>query len=227
MHTLDVHAAYRERQKAVALAARSKQASMRVLARIEHRVRKFLSETEKQIAYGQVNADIFERNRRYVDAHLTVVSPQAFEQVTAAYRQAQNGGSGDGAAEARSQALLSCRRALKSIADAVFPPTGEVIVDSHGRSHEMSDDKWRNRLVEFTRRKIGSGSSGEVLESQLADLGRRFKGLSEASSRGVHAEVTEFELNQTVIQTYLTIGDLLRLHADESGLAVVAQGLTD
>jgi len=66
-----------------------------------------------------------------------------------------------------------------------------------------------------------------VLQTQLDDLARRFKGLGEASSRGVHADVSEFELNQSVIQTYLTIGDLLRLHFADPGLAVVAQGLAD
>jgi hypothetical protein len=32
-------------------------------------------------------------------------------------------------------------------------------------------------------------------------------------------------VNQVVIQTYLTIGDLLRLRVEDSGLVAVAQGL--
>lgn len=222
MHTLDVHAAFKEKQQLAVFAARSKQAHKRVLDRIERRIRLFLSGTETQVAFGQINADIFEHNRRYVDEQLAKVSPRALEQVSSAYERAQEGG-----AEARSQALLSCRRALKSVADALFPASDTPAEDADGGSHGLTDDKWRNRLVEFVKKKVKGSVSGEVLQTQLDDLARRFKGLGEASSRGVHADVSEFELNQSVIQTYLTIGDLLRLHFADSGLTVVAQGLAD
>jgi hypothetical protein len=220
MHTLDVRAAFKEKQRLAVFAARSKQAYQRVLDRVERRVRVFLSNTEKQVAFGQINADIFERNRRYVDEQLAKVAPQALEQVSSAYKRAEEGG-----AEERSQALLSCRRALKSVADVLYPATDIPAQDVQGGEHSLTDNKWRNRLVEFVKQKVESAVSGEVLTTQLDDLARRFRGLGEASSRGVHADVSEFELNQAVIQTYLTVGDLLRLHADDSGLSVIAQGL--
>jgi len=40
----------------------------------------------------------------------------------------------------------------------------------------------------------------------------------ELSCKGVHAEVSEFELNQCVIQTYLLVGDILRLTESDSGI---------
>jgi hypothetical protein len=221
MHTLDVHAAYTEKTRARMLAMRAVNAHRQVLARIEHRVHEFLSATEKQVLYGQVNADIFERNRQYVDRQLADLSPRTLDQVTSAYRRAHEGDE-----EARSQALLSCRRALKSIADALYPPDGEGVVGADGREHDLTDDKWRNRLTQFVRDKLGDHAAGVVLQTQLDDLGRRLKGLGEAGSRGVHANVTEFELNQAVIQTYLTICDLMRLRDDDSGLLAVAQGFT-
>ena len=39
----------------------------RVLKIVEHRVSEFLSVTEKQLMFGQINSDIFEKNRQYVD----------------------------------------------------------------------------------------------------------------------------------------------------------------
>jgi hypothetical protein len=219
MHTLDIHAAYEEKKMEAATAARSKQAFNRVLARVEQRVRQFLSTTEKQVLYGQINADIFERNRLYVDQQLANLSPKALEQLSSAYQRAQERG-----AEARSQALLSCRRAMKSTADLLHPASSEVGLDGDGGEHKLTDDKWVNRLCEFVKQRISSETSADLLKTQIDDLARRFKGLGDASSRGVHADVTEFELNQAFIQTYLTIGDLLRLRADESGLTTVAQG---
>lgn len=35
----------------------------------------FLTETERQILFGQVNSDVFERNRVYVDERLSAVAP--------------------------------------------------------------------------------------------------------------------------------------------------------
>ncbi|HEX4669706.1 MAG TPA: hypothetical protein VH275_07015 [Solirubrobacterales bacterium] len=54
MHTLDVHAAFKEKQRLAVFAARSRQAYQRVLDRVERRVRVFLSNTEKQVAFGQI-----------------------------------------------------------------------------------------------------------------------------------------------------------------------------
>lgn len=212
--------AFREKQQIAVFAARSKQASTKVLNRIEQRLRAFLSETEKQVMVGQVNADIFEQNRQFVDEQLAASAPKALEQMSSAYRRAEEGNP-----EGRSQALLSCRRALKSVADLLCPATSQPVTDGDGVEHALTHDKWINRLIEFVKQKVPDSTSGEVLQTQIDDLARRFRGLGEASSRGVHAEVTEFELNQTVIQTYLTVGDLLRLHADDSGSSVVAQGL--
>jgi hypothetical protein len=218
---LGIQKAFKEKQQVAVFAAKSKQASTKVLNRIEQRVRAFLSETEKQVVFGQINADIFERNRQFVDEQLAMTAPKALEQMTSAYRRAE-----EGDAEGRSQALLSCRRALKSVADLLYPATDKPTIDRDGVEHPLTDDKWMNRLIEFVKGKLPASTSGQVLETQIDDLARRFRGLGEASNRGVHADVSEFELNQAVIQTYLTIGDLLRLRADDSGLSVVAQGFT-
>jgi hypothetical protein len=40
----------------------------------------------------------------------------------------------------------------------------------------------------------------------------------------VHAEVSEFELNQCVIQTYLLVGDILRLTESDSGIEGIEGG---
>jgi hypothetical protein len=51
--------------------------SERVLAQIRSRVADYLSQVEQQIAFGQVNADVWERNRTYVDAELDRIAPDA------------------------------------------------------------------------------------------------------------------------------------------------------
>ncbi len=59
-----------------------------------------------------------------------------------------------------------------------------------------------------------------MLLAEVQDVGNRIDRLYEMSNKGVHAETTEFEVNQTVIQTYLLMGDILRLADDDSAIFV-------
>lgn len=178
----------------------------RVLTRIRQRVMDYLSEVERQIVFGEVSADIFERNRRYVDERLSVVAPQALEQFAAAYRRAAEGDT-----EARSHALASCRRVLKSLADAVCPATGETVVGLDGRERILSDDKFMNRLLHFVQLRLERSALGELLKVRLQEIGERLRRLNDLASKGVHAAVTSSEVDQCLIQTYLLVGDILRL----------------
>jgi hypothetical protein len=49
------------------------------------------------------------------------------------------------------------------------------------------------------------------METSVEELGKRVDRLNALASKGVHAEVTEFEVNLCVLQTYALAGDLLRL----------------
>ena len=184
-----------------------------ILTRVGHRVFVFLSAAERELIYGQVNADIFDRNRRYVDSRLRSVAPDAAEQFSAAYRRLGEGGS-----EAKSQALLSCRRILKSVADHVYPPRKQPIMDHDGKIREVTDSHFVNRLWQFVSDAVGGRVSGDLLLSQINDLGNRIDGIYDLATKGVHADVSEFELNQCVIQTWFLVGDILRLEERDSAI---------
>jgi hypothetical protein len=55
--------------------------------------------------------------------------------------------------------------------------------------------------------------------ASLNDLGNRLDRIYEFTNKGVHAEVEEFEMNQCLIQTYLLVGDLLRIFYKPSAIA--------
>lgn len=184
-----------------------------ILARIRHRVADYLSETERQLLYGQVNANIFERNREFVDARLRDIAPDALDQFAAAYRR-----QGEGDTEARSHALTSCRRVLKTVADALYPATNAGVEGADGKMRKMTDDKWVSRLCQFATDSARGSASADLLRIQIATLGERLDALNDLSSKGVHANVSEFEVAQCIIQTYITVGDLLLLVENESGL---------
>jgi hypothetical protein len=56
--------------------------------------------------------------------------------------------------------------------------------------------------------------------SDIEELGRRIDRLYELSSKGVHADVSEFEVNLCVMGTYNIAGALLRLHAESSATMI-------
>jgi hypothetical protein len=50
-----------------------------------------------------------------------------------------------------------------------------------------------------------------LLQASVQDLGNRLDRLYDLVNKGVHADISKFEVNQCVIQTYILIGDLIRI----------------
>jgi hypothetical protein len=183
----------------------------RILTRLRLRLHAFLVETEAQLEYGQINADIFERTRRFVDEQLAAISPDALTQFQAVYRRIQ-----EGDIEARSHALTSCRRILKTLADSVYPSSADAAIDEEGNSHKLDDSRYLNRILQFVREEVGKHGTGEVVQAVLSGLGTRLRTLDSLASKGVHATVTADEVDACVIQTYLVVGDVLRIKSGSS-----------
>lgn len=185
-----------------------------ILNKITHRVSNFLSHTEKQLYLGKTNSDIFEANRAFVDERLKIISPDVLEKFSSIANRINE----DFDSESGNQALLSCRRILKSLADKIYPPTDERKKGSDGEERKLTDDKFINRLWQYVYEKMKKKKKGKLLQAQISDLGARSNGIYDLSSKGVHAEVDIYEVNQCIIQTYLTVGDILRLSEEESAL---------
>ena len=187
----------------------------KILSNVGHRVHNFLSVTEKQLLYGQLNSDIFEQNRQYIETRLKEISPEAFKQLITAYRRL-----GEGDIESRSQALMSCRRILKSLSDNLYPASNKETVGHDGKKRKMSDEKYIVRLWQYVSDRVGSKASGKLLLSQINDVGNRIDSIYDLCCKGVHDSVSDFEVNQCVIQTFLLIGDILRVADKDSAVGI-------
>jgi hypothetical protein len=111
--------------------------------------------------------------------------------------------------ESWAQALASCRRLLKSLADVLYPSKPTPVIGSDGKERILTDDKYISRLWQYVFEQTKHSTSGELLISQVQDLGNRIERLYDLTCKGVHGEINEFEVNQCVIQSYILIGDLL------------------
>jgi hypothetical protein len=186
-----------------------------ILERIRHRVHKFLSYTEKQLLFGQVNADIFEKNRQFVDIKLGQLCPEALSQFASVYRRMQ-----EKVPESYAQAAISCRRIIKSLADSLYPTLNEPIRCADGESRILSNDKYINRLYQYVYEQTGSSSSRELLLAEVKYLCNKIERLYDLTCKGAHAELSEFEINQCVIQAYLLAGDILRISENQSAINI-------
>lgn len=182
-----------------------------VLDRIRAALHTFLVQTEQELEYGRVNAEIFEKTRTFVDRQLHQLAPEALEQFQSAYRRVN-----EGDAEALSQALTSCRRILKTVADQLCPPSQDKFIGTDGKEHGLTDDRYINRLLKLVQDSLAGHGSGDVVSSTLDSLGQRLRALDGLASKGVHAKVNATEVDTCVVQTYLMVGEVLRINAGTS-----------
>lgn len=213
LHSLDLYYKEQSNTKIRSFARIHEKNCKNILSRVRNRVSVYLSNVEKQIIFGQIHSDIFEENRFYVDRKLGEICPDALAKFVAAYQRTKENNP-----ESWAQALTSCRRLLKSLADTLYPPTDKLVKGADGKERKLTDELYVARLWQYVYERTLNSTSGALLQSQVQDYGNRIDRLYEMSCKGVHAEVTKFEVNQCLIQTYIIAGDLLRLSEGDSAL---------
>lgn len=181
--------------------------------RVRSSVYSFLVATEAELEHGQSQSGLFVRAQEYVNGALAQYAPKSLEQFVAAQDRLYGGSQEDLA-----HALTSCRRMLKSLADHLYPATGESVAGIDGIERSMSDDQYRNRLLEYVRQVLGRHGHSAVIQKTLDSLGARLKSLDSLASKGVHDDVTAAEAETCVVWTYLLAADLIRLADGTSAL---------
>lgn len=179
---------------------------LEIIERTTHRVFAYLCTVERELSYVGVNSDIFERHRRRVTSFLSRIAPQVLDQFTAAYRRAR-----EDDAESKTHALTTCRRILESVADVVFPPQTEKVVDSAGKLRNVDATAYINRLWMFLDSAISGNTHSEILLTTLGDFGSRVDKVYAMTNKGVHGDVSQAEVDTCVMQTYLLAGEILRV----------------
>jgi hypothetical protein len=188
--------------------------SIRVLDEVRARTHTFLSRTEVQLLAGQ-RPDVLVRARQYVLDRVGEIAPEAVGQIEEA-----EAALAAGASERWSHAVLTCRRLLKTLADALYPAQGEPVVGKDGVERNLTENRYIARLWQFAYERAGGHAAGEVTLTAIDDLGRRIDALYDATNKGVHDVVSEAEAAQLVTQTIMLCGDLLRLRDNVSAIKV-------
>ncbi|MDX8145004.1 hypothetical protein SK854_23040 [Lentzea sp. BCCO 10_0061] len=190
-----------------------------LMERIKSAIHSFLVTTESELDQGQQDAPLFLRAQEYINTALAKYAPLALEKFVAAQERLYSGKSEDLA-----HALTSCRRMTKALADALYPSTDEGVTGSDGIERKMTDDAYRNRLLQYVREQLGKRTHGSVIQKTLDSLGARLKSLDSLASKGVHDEVTAAEAETCIVWTYLLAADVVRIADGSSALLLPQDG---
>ncbi|WP_422933273.1 hypothetical protein [Sinomonas sp. P47F7] len=180
--------------------------SRAILERVRQLVYDYLLKTEADLDEGRGLGGVFDRGVDYARGRLSQLDPQALAMFDAAHVRFLSADP-----EALSHALTSIRRMFKSIADVVYPPTGEEIVGDDGVPRTMDDAAYRNRLIQFVRNRLGKHDQGDVVKEQLRSFGTRLKTLDELASKGVHSSVGVAEAESCLQWSFMLVIEILRI----------------
>ena len=172
-----------------------------IVACLRGAIQDWLSQVVVQLRYGAIVEAAFQRTKERFDAFLSAHAPDAARRLAAAYQRAHSDDP-----EEWSQALTSCRRALKALADALYPPT-----DAQPAGYSLTDEHYKNRLIQFATERLQSERQGALITAEIESVERRIDALNDLASKGVHSDVDERDLELTVVHTYLLAGELLEL----------------
>lgn len=178
--------------------------------RVRHSCFTALCEWERRLTYANTNEQVFERFRADVDRLLAQGAPHLLDQFNAVYRRLRDVAVNPEAegGEELSQAITTCRRILKAVADHILPGERRAASDD---GHSLDDQAYRNRVFEFVKQNVTSERSADVVQSAVGGLVERFNSLDQLASKGVHADMALPEAELCAINTYIVAGELLRI----------------
>lgn len=179
---------------------------------VTNRLLEFINNLSIEVGYGGVPSSIFEEIRSQVDVKLVTISPDATNKLKVSYENLAGGNN----EEDWAQVTLGCRRLMKDVADALFPPQDEPYTDKSGKSHNVKDDDYKNRLLAFFDKRTSSGER-EFIMAEIQHLCSLLDQVYELSNKGIHDKISKIDAHRCMVYTYLLLGDILLLNGQTVG----------
>ncbi|NEU29947.1 hypothetical protein GN156_04040 [bacterium LRH843] len=177
------------------------------IEKVKSKLYEFIFNINYELKFGDITEDIFIRKRLTVDTILKDICPEAIQKFISVYENLKSDNDEDWA-----NAVHTCRRIIKEVADTVYPPSEEPITLPNGKLIKIGEDQYINRLIQFIDSKSTSEKFTSIVGSHLKFIGERLDSVHEAANKGTHTEVTLEEAERYIIYTYLVIGDILTLY---------------
>ena len=172
----------------------------KILAAVDARVYRYVSDVYSELQFSEIQASLFEESQTAVDATFAAMAGSSLKKI-----ESINERLGANEEEAISQAMSTCRRLIDAVADHVFPALDEPY-DLNGQELNVKQSAVLNRINAYLHTSGVTGGRADRLRRSLKDLYARV-------STGVHADVDGHEARYLFLVTYMTLGEVLTLHA--------------
>jgi len=160
----------------------------------------YASARYQELRFGGAVATAFEIVRAEVDGAIASLVPDALPKLSAAFEDATSQNPDDWA-----RAAATCGRLLEAAADALHPPGPDDDRSKPGDEHYV------NRLIDWIVGQPTSKTGADTVSADLERLGRRLDAALGVWNKGGRAELTRFDASRLITDTYLLLGDVLRL----------------
>lgn len=172
---------------------------------VKGKIYDYILKIYNQLTYSNTIEDIFTEKRKLVDVKLLDVCPETIKKFSSIFSNMDSNNSEDWA-----NAVHTCRRILKEVADNLYPPKSESILVGK-KEIKLGKEQYVNRLIQYIESKSSSSTYKEVIGSSLSYIGNRIDSINNAACKGTHNEIDLNEAKSYVIYTYLLLGDILSL----------------
>lgn len=169
----------------------------------------YVLNTRNALEYENVVSDGINHYKELVDNELSIYCPDSLKKFLSTYNNLQSKNDEDWA-----NAVHSCRRILKDVADYLYPAKDECIVRNE-KNIIIDDEHYINRLVAYLDSCIGSDTTKSIIGSTLQNIGERIDAIYISANKGTHSNVTKEEAERYIIYTYLLVGDILLIKKEQ------------
>lgn len=166
-----------------------------------------------ELKYSKISEDIFSRVRLKLDKRIGEILPDSVNRFLAIYDNLKSENPEDW-----SNAVHSCRRILEDLANAIFPPTEDRIIEINGKEKiiELGKPQYINRILTFISDHSDSKSYQKLVGSNIKFIEDRIISILEGAHKGTHETIfSKEEADRYVIYTYLIVGDILSLTEED------------
>lgn len=180
---------------------------------IKLKIYDYIIKIYNELLYANLVEDIFRNNRNIVDGKLVKYCPETIKKLSSIYDNLSSSNKEDW-----SNAIHSCRRILKELADNLYPATNKIIKVGK-KEIKLGEEQYINRLIQYIDGKSNSKTYNNIVGNSLQNIGNKLDSLNDAACKGTHDEVTKFEAERYLIYTYLFLGDILSLENLDEGVS--------
>lgn len=166
-----------------------------------------------ELKFKKIKEDIFQKKKLLSDKALSEFLPASFEKFVSVYQNLESENPEDWA-----NAVHSCRRILKDVADFLYPPSDKEITIEEGvekRKLKLNKENYIIRIKQFIKEKSSSETFSRIFWSHLEFIGDRIDSIYKSSTKWSHDRVERSEAESYVVYTYMLIADLMELFQSE------------